>query len=98
MTAPRMTAHEMLGRLVSFDTTSRNRNIPLIEFVESYLGDLGISSFRVDHEAGTKTNLFATIGPDGPGGVVLSGHTDVVPVDGQPWTSDPFELTARDGR
>ena len=54
--------------------------------------------FRVDYEANRKTNLFATIGPDIAGGIVLSGHTDVVPVDGQPWTSDPFELTARDER
>ena len=88
----------MLARLLSFDTTSRDGNIPLIEFVEDYLDRWEIPHFRVDYEAGKKTNLFATIGPDVAGGIVLSGHTDVVPVDGQAWTSDPFTLTGRDGR
>ena len=82
----------MLARLVAFDTTSRDGNIPLIEFVEDYLDGWGIPHFRVDYEAGKKTNLFATIGPEIAGGIVLSGHTDVVPVDGQDWTSDPFAL------
>ncbi len=91
-------AHAMLAELVRFDTTSRDGNIPLIEFVESYLDSWDIPHFRVDYEAGKKTNLFATIGPDIAGGIVLSGHTDVVPVDGQTWTSNPFELTERDGR
>ncbi len=88
----------MLAELVRFDTTSRDGNIPLIEFVEDYLDSWGIPHFRVDYEAGKKTNLFATIGPDIAGGIVLSGHTDVVPVDGQTWASNPFELTERDGR
>ena len=88
----------MLAELVRFDTTSRDGNIPLIEFVEDYLDNWDIPHFRVDYEAGKKTNLFATIGPDIAGGIVLSGHTDVVPVDGQKWASDPFELTERDGR
>jgi len=96
MTAPIFTAEEMLARLVAFDTTSRDGNLPLIEFVEAYLDGWNIPHFRVDYEAGRKTNLFATIGPAIAGGIVLSGHTDVVPVDGQPWTSDPFVLTARD--
>jgi acetylornithine deacetylase len=91
-------AHAMLAELVRFDTTSRDGNIPLIEFVEDYLDSWGIPHFRVDYEAGKKTNLFATIGPDIAGGIVLSGHTDVVPVDGQTWASNPFELTERDGR
>jgi acetylornithine deacetylase len=91
-------AHAMLAKLVSFDTTSRDGNIPLIEFVEGYLDSWGVPHFRVDYEAGKKTNLFATIGPDIAGGIVLSGHTDVVPVDGQKWASNPFELTERDGR
>ena len=91
-------AHAMLAELVHFDTTSRDGNIPLIEFVERYLDSWDISHFRVDYEAGKKTNLFATIGPDIAGGIVLSGHTDVVPVDGQKWASNPFELTERDGR
>ncbi len=96
--------NELFGRrpcwreLVAFDTTSRDGNIPLIEFVEDYLDSWGIPHFRVDYEAGKKTNLFATIGPDIAGGIVLSGHTDVVPVDGQTWASNPFELSERDGR
>jgi len=89
---------EILARLVAFDTTSRNSNLALVEFVEGELARLGVTSRRVPNEDGTKANLFATIGPMVEGGVVLSGHTDVVPVDGQPWTSDPFALTLRDGR
>jgi acetylornithine deacetylase len=91
-------AQTMLAELVRFDTTSRDGNIPLIKFVEDYLDSWGIPHFRVDYEAGKKTNLFATIGPDIAGGIVLSGHTDVVPVDGQTWASNPFELTERNGR
>jgi acetylornithine deacetylase len=91
-------AQAMLAELVRFDTTSRDGNIPLIKFVEDYLDSVGIRHFRVDYEAGKKTNLFATIGPDIAGGIVLSGHTDVVPVDGQNWASNPFELSERDGR
>jgi acetylornithine deacetylase len=91
-------AQAMLAELVRFDTTSRDGNIPLIEFVENYLDSWDIPHFRVDYEAGKKTNLFATIGSDIAGGIVLSGHTDVVPVDGQTWASNPFELTERDGK
>lgn len=91
-------AVDILATLVAFDTTSRLSNLALIEWVEAYLADLGIGSRRVPNPDGTKSNLLASIGPAAPGGVVLSGHTDVVPVDGQPWTSDPFVLTARDGR
>jgi acetylornithine deacetylase len=91
------TTHELLRQLIAFDTTSRNSNVPLIAFVEDYLGALGVPSVRVDHEPG-KTNLWATIGPDIAGGIVLSGHTDVVPVDGQAWTSDPFAAVERAGR
>ena len=89
---------EMLRRLVAFDTTSRESNLPLIEFVEAYLDSHGVSHFRVDYEAGRKTNLYATIGPDVEGGIVFSGHTDVVPVDGQVWASAPFTLTERAGK
>ncbi|MGL4296222.1 MAG: acetylornithine deacetylase, partial [Aestuariivirga sp.] len=85
MTGLHVTTEEMLARLVAFDTTSRDGNIPLVEFVESYLDGWGVPHFRVDYEAGKKTNLFATIGPEIAGGIVLSGHTDVVPVDGQDW-------------
>ena len=92
------TAIDILATLVGFDTTSRWSNLALIEWVEAYLADLGVASRRVPNHDGTKANLLATIGPDIAGGVVLSGHTDVVPVDGQPWTSDPWTLTERDGR
>jgi acetylornithine deacetylase len=98
MTADTFTSEQMLARLVAFDTTSREGNLPLIEFVERYLDIWGIPHLRVDYEAGRKTNLYATIGPDIAGGIVLSGHTDVVPVDGQAWTSNPFELVEKDGR
>jgi acetylornithine deacetylase len=89
-------AIDMLGKLVAFDTTSRGSNLKLIGFVEDWLSSHGVASRRVPNLDGSKSNLFASIGPDVEGGVVLSGHTDVVPVDGQPWTSDPFVLTPRD--
>lgn len=88
----------MLARLVAFDTTSRDSNLALIEFVEGLLGDLGIASTRVPNDDGRKANLYASLGPVAEGGIVLSGHTDVVPVDGQVWSSDPFTLTEREGR
>jgi acetylornithine deacetylase len=97
MTGTRFTPRDMLARLIAFDTTSRDGNLPLIDFVEAYLADWGIKSLRVDFEAGKKTNLYATIGPEHQGGIVLSGHTDVVPVDGQNWATNPFELTEKDG-
>ena len=92
-----MTSEDILAKLVSFDTTSRDSNIPLIAWVEDYLDRLHVPHFRIDYEEGFKTNLFATIGPDVAGGIVLSGHTDVVPVDGQNWSSDAFTLVERDG-
>ncbi len=88
----------MLARLVGFDTTSRNSNLELIAFVSEYLSRHGVASELVTNADGTKANLWATIGPEGDGGVVLSGHTDVVPVDGQPWSSDPWVVTERDGK
>ncbi|HEY0522568.1 MAG TPA: acetylornithine deacetylase [Stellaceae bacterium] len=88
----------MLRQLVSFDTTSRGSNLALIEFVRDYLDGHGIASELVYDAAGRKANLFATIGPPDIGGIVLSGHTDVVPVDGQDWRSDPFTLVERDGK
>ena len=93
-----MTPIEMIRALVGFDTTSVKSNLPLIDFVRDYLRDYGIESRYVVSEDGTKANLWATVGPDVPGGVVISGHTDVVPVDGQPWDSDPFGLVEKDGR
>lgn len=91
-------AIDILAKLVAFDTTSRRSNLELIQWVEAYLADLGVPSRRVPSTDGTKSNLMAMIGPAVEGGVVLSGHTDVVPVDGQPWSSDPWTLTERNGR
>ncbi len=91
-------ATDMLARLVAFDTTSRLSNLALIECVEAELAKLGAPSWRVENSDGSKANLYATLGPPVEGGVVLSGHTDVVPVDGQNWTSDPFTLTRRGER
>ncbi len=88
----------LLRALVGFDTTSRHSNMALIRHIEAYLASHGIASHLVVNEDGTKANLFATIGPNVEGGVVLSGHTDVVPVDDQDWSSDPFTLTEKDGR
>lgn len=88
----------LLRDLVAFDTTSRNSNRALIDFVADYLAGFGIEARLVPSDDGTKANLFATVGPQRAGGVVLSGHTDVVPVDGQDWSTDPFALSQRDGR
>jgi acetylornithine deacetylase len=87
-----------LARLVAFDTTSRDSNLALIEHVEALLAPLGVTATRVPNADGRKANLYATLGPPTEGGIVLSGHTDVVPVDGQKWSSDPFLLTERNGR
>lgn len=89
---------DMIRRLIAFDTVSRNSNLQLIHFVRDYLAGLGVQSTLVESPDGTKANLFATIGPQVEGGVVLSGHTDVVPVDGQPWDTDPFCVTEKNGR
>lgn len=82
----------ILDVLVGFDTTSRNSNLELIAWVEDFLGSYGVLSRRVTNTDGSKANLYATVGPMEPGGIVLSGHTDVVPVDGQAWTSDPWQV------
>jgi acetylornithine deacetylase len=90
---------EMLRRLIAFDTTSRNSNLALIDYVQDYLKGHGVESRLVPSEDGKKANLFATVGPMEKDGVVLSGHTDVVPVDGQPWETDPWMLTLKsDGK
>jgi len=88
----------MIGKLVAFDTTSRESNLALIEFVRSYLDDFGIASDLVYDAERRKANLYATVGPGDRPGILLSGHSDVVPVDGQNWTSEPFAVAARDGR
>jgi acetylornithine deacetylase len=89
---------ELLAKLVAFDTTSAKTNIPMIDFIADYLAGHGVASFRVPTADGLKSSLFATIGPADRAGIGLSGHTDVVPVTGQTWASDPFELTERDGK
>ncbi len=91
-------SRELLARLVAFDTTSRESNLALIDFVGEYLGRFGVSCELIYNAQKTKANLFATIGPADVPGIVLSGHTDVVPVDGQPWTFPPFELSEADGK
>ena len=92
------TPEEMLARLVAFDTTSHLSNLALIEFVAGYLAGHGVAATLVHNEDRTKANLIATVGPAKPGGVVLSGHTDVVPVKGQAWDTDPFTMVRRDAR
>ena len=92
------TPREMIEKLISFDTISKNSNLALIHFVQSYLQSYGIESHLVHNEEGSKANLYATIGPMVEGGVVLSGHTDVVPVEGQPWDTDPFTVVEKEGR
>lgn len=87
---------DILRTLVGFPTVSSDTNLPLIEWVEHYLDTHHVPHWRVN-EGDTKCSLLACIGPDMPGGIVLSGHTDVVPVKGQPWTSDPFTLTEKEG-
>ncbi|CAN7280622.1 acetylornithine deacetylase [Rhizobium sp. LjRoot30] len=89
---------EILTRLVAEPTVSRSSNLALLDYAESLLRPAGARIERFAHPDGTRANLWATIGPEGPGGVVLSGHTDVVPVEGQAWSSDPYVLTERDGR
>jgi acetylornithine deacetylase len=89
---------EILSALVAFDTTSRNSNLAIIDWIEAHLGGLGFACERIYDATGQKANLFATIGPAGTPGYILSGHTDVVPVDGQEWTGDPFTLRVADGR
>ncbi|MDD9910506.1 MAG: acetylornithine deacetylase [Ahrensia sp.] len=88
---------DALGHLVSFDTVSHNSNLALIESVANALSDIGVESRLTHNEEGTKANLWATIGPADRGGIVLSGHTDVVPVENQDWSSDPFVMEERDG-
>jgi len=94
----RLSPRQILDRLVSFPTVSRDSNLPLIDWVEDYLESHGVTAHRVWNEDRTKASLYAHIGPKVEGGVVLSGHSDVVPVDGQVWSSDPWTVTERDGR
>ena len=88
----------MLKTLVGFPTVSKDTNLPLIDFVDDWLRENGVEAVRILNDVGTKANLYATIGPMVEGGVVLSGHSDVVPIDGQPWDTDPFELTQNEDK
>ncbi|KUM42999.1 acetylornithine deacetylase [Pseudomonas sp. EpS/L25] len=91
-------SRELLARLVAFDTISRESNLALIDFVAGYLDGFGVPYELIYNAEGTKANLFATLGPADVPGIVLSGHTDVVPVDGQAWTRPAFELSEEEGR
>ena len=93
-----LTARELLERLVAFPTVSDQSNLALVDFVEDYLRSYGVTPVRVPSPEGDKAALYASVGPEVEGGVVLSGHTDVVPVKGQDWASDPFCVIERDGR
>ncbi|SDY70488.1 acetylornithine deacetylase [Citreimonas salinaria] len=95
---PTPSSREILAQLVAFDTTSRGSNLALIDHVRDYLSSYGVESRLVMDTTRQKANLWATIGPADRPGVILSGHTDTVPVDGQEWASDPFALDAREGR
>jgi acetylornithine deacetylase len=89
---------DLLGRLIAFPTISTDSNMELIEFAAARLGSLGADVQVSPDATGQKANLFATLGPKRDGGIVLSGHSDVVPVEGQDWSSDPFEMRTHDGR
>jgi len=88
----------MIRKLVSFDTTSRNSNLQIIDFIRDYLASFGVESRLVHDETGKKANLYATLGPQDKPGIALSGHTDVVPIDGQEWSTDPWKIVERDGK
>lgn len=89
---------QLLADMVGFDTVSHRSNLELIAYIEKYFDELGVATERVYNEERDKANLFATIGPETDGGLILSGHVDVVPVEGQAWTHDPFDLIERDGK
>jgi acetylornithine deacetylase len=89
---------DLLTRLIGYDSVSERSNLALIEFVSDYLSGYGIETQIYKDKSGGKANLFATIGPRVSGGLMLAGHTDVVPVEGQDWSSDPFRAERRDGR
>ncbi len=91
-------SRDILADLVAFDTVSRESNLALIDYVRDYLAGFGVDSELFFDADGRKANLYATIGPSDRGGVCLSGHTDVVPADGQAWSVPPFRLSERDGR
>lgn len=91
-------APDLLAKLISFDTTSHLSNLAQTDFITGLMDAHGMTYELLPNEDGTKANLYGTIGGDGPGGIVLSGHTDVVPVADQDWTTDPFTMDVRDAR
>ncbi len=93
-----LTPFELMQKLISFPTISRDSNLPLIDWVEEYLASHGIEAHRFPHPDEPKAALFAHVGPWEEGAVILSGHTDVVPVEGQAWDSDPFEVVEKNGK
>ncbi len=93
-----MDMRAIFDRLMCFDTVSSKPNIALMQFVQDLLADAGVEAVLIPDPLGQKANLYATVGPAGQGGVMLSGHTDVVPVEGQAWTKQPFALTEENGR
>lgn len=97
-TAIRPASRAMIERLIAFDTTSRNSNLDLIHDVRDYLAGLGVEAVLVHDPDGRKANLYATLGPTDRPGIALSGHTDVVPIDGQDWTRDPWRVSEHGGR
>lgn len=98
MTKPSPKSREWIDRLIGFPTVSRDSNLALIHHVRDYLTELGIESQLIHDESGQKANLYATVGPKDRPGIMLSGHTDVVPIDGQDWSSDPFVVSEREGK
>ncbi len=98
MPGPKSQPVDLLRQLVSFDTTSHKSNLAIVDFIEDYLLQHGVLATRITTPEGDKASVFATIGPHDIGGIALSAHTDVVPVDGQSWDSDPFTLRIDDGK
>ena len=96
--ADTLTARQLLERLVAFPTVSSSTNLPLIYFVRDYFLSHGIDSEVIPNEDGTKAGLIAAVGPDVTGGVALSAHSDVVPVEGQNWTTEPWKVREKDGK
>jgi acetylornithine deacetylase len=96
MTQPRADTIDILRTLIGFDTTSRNSNLELIHWAQAYLSERGVQSELQFDGSGEKANLWATIGPADTPGIMLSGHSDVVPVDGQDWATEPFEMVQKD--
>jgi acetylornithine deacetylase len=95
-TSQRMNSEQLLEKLIAFDTTSTTSNLELINYIRNYLDGYSIKSLLIPNDDNTCANLYATIGPDDIGGVMLSGHTDVVPTSGQNWNSDPYQVKSDD--